>query len=98
VASFVPYHRKKKERLNRLEQDLRRLVYNGASGERLLTAATEICDCRIRVLRAKQNQNPERNATERAAFLKLEAEIAALRSLPAQAVLSEFLRTTPPSP
>jgi len=92
VASFVPNHRKKKERLDRLESDLRRLLERGASQERLLKAASEIRDCRIRVLRAKQNQIPESNAAERAAFLKLEAEIAALRATPAEVVLTEFQR------
>jgi hypothetical protein len=92
VASFIPNHRKKQERLDRLEKDLRRLLEFGASQEKLLTAATQIRDCRIRVLRAKQNQIPERTAAERAAFLKLEAKITALRATPAENILTEFRR------
>jgi hypothetical protein len=95
LASFIPNHRKKKERLDRLENDLRRLLELGASQEKLLTAATEVRDCRIRVLRAKQNQIPERNAAERAAFLKLETEIAELRTTPAEAILTEYRQACP---
>jgi hypothetical protein len=90
VASFVPYHRKKKERLNRLENELRRLIERGANQEKLLEVAQEIRDGRIRVLRAKQNQIPESNPAERAALLKLESDIAALRATSSEAVLAEF--------
>ena len=79
MASFIPNHRKKLDRLKRLEADLRRLINRGASEEKLLETAAEIRDCRIRVLRAKQNKNPERTPQERAAFLKIDGQIAALR-------------------
>jgi len=91
MASFVPNHRKKKERLDRQEENLRRLIDRGASRERLLKAALEVRDGRVRVVRAKQNQNPERNAAERAVFLKDEDEIKVLRALIAEEVLSEYL-------
>jgi hypothetical protein len=92
VASFLPNHRKKKDRLARLETDLRRLLQRGASQEKLLEIAREIRDCRIRVLRARQYEIPERNAVERAAVLKLETRIAALRATPPEAVLNEYQR------
>jgi hypothetical protein len=91
MASFVPYHRKKKERLERLESSLKRLISRGASQEKLLKVALEVRGCRIRVLRANQNQNPERNAAERAAFLKLESQVDALRVATAESVLADFM-------
>jgi hypothetical protein len=66
MASFIPHHRKKLDRLRRLEADLRRLIDRGATEQKLLEMAAEIRDWRIRVLRAKQNKNPERTACERA--------------------------------
>jgi hypothetical protein len=91
MASFIPHHRKKLDRLKRVEDDLRRLIARGASREQLLEAAAEVRDCRIRVLRAKQNKNPERTPQERAAFLKVEGKIRALKAMNAEAVLAEFL-------
>jgi hypothetical protein len=89
MASFIPNHRKKKDRLARLEAELQRLVARGASREGLLQAASEIREGRIRVLRAKQYQNPERSPEERAVFLKHEAATAVLRDLPAEVILAE---------
>jgi hypothetical protein len=92
MASFIPNHRKKKDRLAKLESELQRLIARGASREELLQAASELREGRIRVLRAKQNQNPERSDSERAVFVKHAAEIAALRELPAEVILAEYLR------
>jgi hypothetical protein len=92
MASFIPNHRKKLDRLKRVESNLRRLLVRGASEEKLLEAATEVRDCRIRVLRAKQNKNPERTPEERAAFLKIEDKIAALKTLTPETVLAGFIR------
>lgn len=89
MASFVPYHGKKRDRLERLEERLRRLIGRGASEEKLLVAALAIRDCRIAVLRARQNQNPESDAQLRAAFLELQNKIDALKALSAEAVLAE---------
>jgi hypothetical protein len=55
----------------------------------------EVRDCRIRVLRARQNENPETTPEERSAFLKLEDKITALRALSAETVLAEFLKSLP---
>jgi alkylation response protein AidB-like acyl-CoA dehydrogenase len=90
MASFIPNHRKKLERLKLLEADLRRLLDQGALQDKLLELAAEIRDCRIRVLRAKQNKNRERNAWERAAFLTVDRQIAAIRELSPEAVLAEY--------
>jgi hypothetical protein len=90
VASFVANHRKKIERLERLEREIRRLIDSGTNRETLLMAALEIRDGRIRVLLAKQNQNP-RNTADRAAFLKDKEDVKRLRALTAEMVLAEYL-------
>ena len=90
MASFIRNHRKKLERLRRLEADLQRLIAGGAPEPELLELAAEIRDCRIRVLRAKQNKNPERTAQEREAILRIDHQIAALRELSPATVLAEF--------
>ena len=70
--------------------DLRRLVQRGPPEEQLLGLTAEIRDCRIRVLRAKQNKNPQRPAEERAALLKIEDQIAAWLELSPEKVLAEY--------
>ena len=92
MASFIPNHRKKLDRLKRLETDLRRMLERRTNDEKLLEVAAEIRDCRVSVLRAKQNKNPERNSAERAAFLKLQDQIAVLQATSAETVLAEFRR------
>jgi hypothetical protein len=92
MASFIPNHRKKKERLRHLKDLLRRLLAKGASEEKLRAAAVQIRDGRIRALRAMQNHNPERTPQQRADFLKLQAEIDALKSVSAESVLAEYRR------
>jgi hypothetical protein len=90
MASFIPNHRKKLDRLKRLEADLRRQIERGAPEEKLLDLAAEIRDCRIRVLRAKQNKNTERTLEKRAAFLRIDNQIAALTELSPETVLAEY--------
>ena len=90
MASFVANHRKKRELLLKKEQELHRLIERGAEHEKLLVAALEVRDARIRVLRAKQNQNPESNAEERAIFLKDGEAIKDLLTLTPEAVLADY--------
>jgi hypothetical protein len=88
MASFVPYHGKKQDRLARLESDLMRLLEREATDERLLKVASEIRDCRIRILRLKQYLN-----SHPASILKLQAKIDALCATPAETILAEYRRT-----
>jgi hypothetical protein len=91
----ITNHRKKKERLAKKERELQRLIERGASREKLLQAALEVRDGRIRVLRALQNQNPERNAKDRAIFLKHTDQIKVLLDLTAEMVLDEYVNQKP---
>jgi predicted RNA-binding Zn ribbon-like protein len=96
MASFIPNHHKKVARLHRMEDDLRRLIARNVSREKLLATAAEIRECRIRVLRARQNQNPERTTRDRENFLKQQAKIDALRQTSAETILAEYV--PPPEP
>jgi hypothetical protein len=91
MASFIPHHRKKVDRLHRVEDDLRRLIARNVNRKRLLATAAEIRECRIRVLRARQNQNPERTTRDRENFLKQQAQIDVLRQTSAESILAEYL-------
>jgi hypothetical protein len=91
MASFIPNHRKKKDRLKTVERLLIRLIERKADRDKLLKVAMEIRDGRIRVLRAKQNENPEKTTAQRAIFLKDQERIRALQAITAEAVLAEYL-------
>lgn len=91
MASFIPNHRKKVDRLHRVEDDLRRLIARNVSRDKLLATAAEIRECRIRVLRAKQNQNPERTTQDRENFLNQQAKIDVLRQTSAETILAGYL-------
>jgi len=88
MASFVPNHRKKIERLSKKEQELQRLIDRGANRERLLEVAMEVRDGRIRVLRARQNKTHPENI---AAIRKDEELIEELQALSAESILAEYL-------
>jgi hypothetical protein len=90
MASFVPHHRKKIEQLEKRERTLKRLLDSGATREKLLAAASDVRDARIRVLRAKQN---ELNPMEEVAFQRLKAKIAAIQEVPAEKILAEFSKS-----
>lgn len=98
MAGFIPHHRKKVDRLHRVEDDLRRLIACNVNRKRLLATAAEIRECRIRVLRAKQNQNPELTARDHENFLKQQAKIDALRQTSAETILAEYLPSEPGPP
>jgi hypothetical protein len=78
---------KKKERLERLETDLRRLIAHDAPREKLLLAAGKIRDGRVRVLRLKLYL-AERDAAH---YPKVLAAIDAMQATSAEAILEEFL-------
>jgi len=90
MASFVANHRKRIRSLRRKEGELRRLIDREASEKKLLAAASEVREARIRVLRVKQYSNPE-TCVDRATYVKIEDEINAIRALSEEAVLGDYL-------
>lgn len=90
MTNSLPYKEKKRDRLKRLEKDLSRLMERGATDEKLLGAAEEIRDCRVRVLKAVQSQIPQMNAEERNRFLRLGEQIRLAAAVTPEQVLAEF--------
>lgn len=58
MTSYVPRHAKKRERLERLEADLLRLLQADASPARLERAAVAIRDATIRAIAARRAELP----------------------------------------
>ncbi|MFN0017455.1 MAG: hypothetical protein ACKVP0_04290 [Pirellulaceae bacterium] len=90
MAGYVPIHRKKRDRLERLEDELRRLMARGAPEDELIVAALAIQQGRIRVLPARQNKNKERTAREREEFLADAARIKGILTLSPEQILAEY--------
>lgn len=90
MASFVANHRKKKEHLLDRENDLRRLLDREASNEKLLEAAIQVREARIRVARVKQVIGPQ-SMVDNDVRIRIEGEIASLQALSAEQVLAEFV-------
>ena len=102
MASYVPNHRKKSIKLTRKESNLRRLLAQGASLKKLLDAASEVRESRVRVVRSRLSENPQ-GYVERSVIQKAEQKIASIRNTPLEAILSEFRcltdeRSSPRSP
>jgi hypothetical protein len=85
------YGGKKEKKLTRKESKLQRLIQNGASVERLIEAAIEVRESRIRVLRSKQSNNPS-SYEQREVVLGLEDAVNALQNTPVEVVIAEFRR------
>lgn len=88
MGSYIPNNRKKKDRLERLSEAIRRLIAHGASQESLLKVALEIRDGRIRVVRARQHA---RHPFDVDGAQKDSSEIESLKRLTPEAVLAEYL-------
>jgi hypothetical protein len=58
MTSYVPRHAKKRERLERLEADLQRLLLADAAPARLHKAAEAIRDATIRAIAARRAELP----------------------------------------
>ena len=89
--NYLVNNRKKIERLQRLETDLRRLLAHQASPEKLIVAATEVRDARVRVLRLKQSLICPRGEKALAHYEKLQLAIEIAQRCSPEAVLAEFL-------
>lgn len=91
MSNYIPHYTKKKQQLAHREEAIKRLLKSGAAKEKLLSAAQEIVDARVRVLRSQRATLPpsERNAED---FARIEGKIlAAMQQMPEE-VLSQFRR------
>lgn len=92
MSNYLPRTAKKRERQERLENDLRRLIAKGADRERLIAAAEEVRAARVRTIRAYRQHCWAIGSTAR-----YDAMIAAIQATPLDTILDEF-RLPPESP
>lgn len=85
MSNYLPRTRKKRDRQERLEDDLRRLIAHGADPAKLSAAAEAVRAARIRTVRADRQHCWALGSTRR-----YDAEIAALQTAPVEAILAEF--------
>lgn len=85
MSNYLPRTQKKRERQARLENDLRRLIANGASDEKIVTAAEEVRAARIRTIKADRRHCCFIGSTAR-----YDAEIAAIEAVGIEVILAEF--------
>jgi hypothetical protein len=91
MASFVPHHTKKRERLARLEQDLLRSIRGDSSRDTQLRLVDEIRLARIRVLRVERANFLPSAIIGSKRYAAIEAQISALDAISPEGILSEFL-------
>ncbi len=89
MSNYVPHYTKKKQILARKEAALRRLIVRGATEEKLLFAALDIREARIRVLRARRAMIPPKgDATVK--FRQIDQQIREVVAIPLPQLLAEF--------
>jgi hypothetical protein len=85
MSNYLPRTQKKRERQERLENDLRRLIANGASSDKLIAAAEEVRAARIRTIKADRQHCWALGSTT-----QHDADIAALEAVQVDVILAEF--------
>lgn len=89
MANYLVHHTKKKQILARKEATLQRLIDANAAADKLITAAEEVRDARIRVMRAQRSTLvPKGDADTQ--YAKIDAKIDTLSNTSAATILSEF--------
>jgi hypothetical protein len=97
MASFVPHHTKKRERLARLEQDLLRSIRDESSHDTQLRLADEIRLARIRVLRVELSNFLPSAIAGSQRYADVETQISALDAISPEDILSEITKSDDPS-
>ena len=89
MTNYIPHYTKKKQILSCKEQALRRLVQSNAPNDKLVAAAREVRDARIRVLRAQRATIvPKDDAYKQ--YEKIDARIQTIAETSITMILSEF--------
>ncbi|WP_186775668.1 hypothetical protein [Rubripirellula tenax] len=89
MTSYLAHHTKKKQILARKEAALQRLIDSAAPDRKLIAAAEEVRDARIRVLHVQRSVIvPKGDADTQ--YAKIDAKIERIAETTAIAILSEF--------
>ncbi len=89
MANYLVHHTKKKQILARKEAALRRLIESVAPDSKLIAAAEDVRDARIRVLRVQRSIIVPKGDAD-AQYAKIDNKIEQIAETPATAILSEF--------
>lgn len=93
MSNYIPRTQKKRERQERLESDLRRLIAAEADLDKLVDAAEEVRSARIRTVRANRQ-----HCCSLGSEARYDAEIAAIQAIGIEVILAEFGWTLPSEP
>ena len=89
MSNYIPHYTKKKQVLARKELALERLIARGEPRQKVVAAAEEVRDARIRVLRARRATIVPRGDAD-TQFQKLDDRIQQLLSTSLDSILAEF--------
>lgn len=89
MTNYIPYHSKKRERRERLESVLLRILGNGGPQEDVVRAAEAVREARVRELRSRRAELPAMPgfATELAA---IDEQIAAWNAMSLDAIVDFY--------
>ncbi|GAB5406714.1 MAG: hypothetical protein Aurels2KO_49450 [Aureliella sp.] len=89
MTNYIANHTKKKRIPSRKEAALRRLIDAKAPIDKLIAAAEQVRDARIRVLRVRRSLiAPTEDADLQ--YAKVDSQIETIRDTPATSILQEF--------
>ena len=89
MTSYVAHHTKKKQILARKEAALQRLVDSNAPVTKLVAAADEVRDARIRVLHVQRSIIVPKDDAD-VLYAKIDRKIQTIADTPTSAILAEF--------
>lgn len=91
VSNYVPHYTKKRQVLARKEQQLRRLIERGESTPKIIAAADEVREARIRALRAERATiAPAADGGKLGRLARIDERIQTLIDTPVENLLAEF--------
>ena len=89
MTNYIPHYTKKKQGLERKELALTRLVETGAANEKLVAAAEDVREARVRVLRAQRATIVPKGDAD-TLYKKIDSKIKAALRTSTAAILAEF--------
>lgn len=89
MTSYIAHYTKKKQILARKKSALQRFIDGYADVRRLIEAAEDVRDARVRVVRARRATIVPKGDAE-VQYQRLDERIQAIEETPADAILAEF--------
>ncbi len=89
MTNYIPHYTKKKQILGRKESALKRLISSGAPSGKLIAAAEDVRDARIRVLRAQRATVVPKDDAHMI-YERIDRRIRSILEVPIESILAEF--------